>query len=45
VFLLAQTQPDYSFLAEKLNIHNLGDLKTAVSETLKTVDLNKKKRL
>lgn len=44
MFLLAQTQPDYSFLAEKLNINNLRDLKTAVSETLKTVDLNIKKR-
>jgi predicted nucleotidyltransferase component of viral defense system len=44
MFLLAQTQPDYSFLAEKLNIHNLGDLKTSVYETLKTVDLNIKKR-
>ena len=27
MFLLAQTQPDYSFLAEKLNIHNLEELK------------------
>jgi predicted nucleotidyltransferase component of viral defense system len=44
MFLLAQTQPDYSFLAEKLNIRNLGDLKTSVSKTLKTVDLNMKKR-
>lgn len=44
MFLLAQTQPDYSFLAEKLNINNLRDLKTAVSETIKAVDLNLKKR-
>ena len=44
MFLLAQTQPDYSFLAEKLNINNLRDLKTAVSETIKAVDLNIKKR-
>lgn len=44
MFLLAQTQPDYSFLAEKSNIHNLGDLKTVVSQTLKKVDLNTKKR-
>ncbi|MCF8225309.1 MAG: nucleotidyl transferase AbiEii/AbiGii toxin family protein [Bacteroidales bacterium] len=44
MFLLAQTQPDYSFLAEKLNIHNLEELKAIVFKTLKTVDLNKKKR-
>lgn len=44
MFLLAQTQPDYSFLTEKLNIHNLEDLKTSVFEMLKTIDLNMKKR-
>ncbi|WP_372950879.1 nucleotidyl transferase AbiEii/AbiGii toxin family protein [Mariniphaga sp.] len=44
MFLLAQTQPDYSFLAEKLNIHNLEELKSEVFKVLKTVDLNKKKR-
>ncbi|HKI90449.1 MAG TPA: nucleotidyl transferase AbiEii/AbiGii toxin family protein [Draconibacterium sp.] len=44
MFLLAQTQPDYSFLAEKLNIRNLEELKIYVLETLKTVDLNIKKR-
>jgi len=44
MFLLAQTQPDYSFLAEKLNIHNREELETMVSQILKTVDLDKKKR-
>lgn len=44
MFLLAQTQPDYSFLAERFNIHNLQELKTAVSKTLERVDLNIKKR-
>ena len=44
MFLLAQTQPDYSFLAEKLKIHNLEELKSEVFKVLKTVDLNKKKR-
>ena len=44
MFLLAQTQPDYSFLAEKLTIHNLEELKTVVFETLKTVNLNVKKK-
>ena len=44
MFLLAQTQPDYSFLVEKLNIRNPDELKIAVLETLKTVDLNIKKR-
>ncbi len=44
MFLLAQTQPDYSFLAKKLNIYNLEKLKTMVSKTLNAVDLNIKKR-
>ncbi|WP_073168884.1 nucleotidyl transferase AbiEii/AbiGii toxin family protein [Tangfeifania diversioriginum] len=44
MFLLAQTQPDYSFLAEKLNIHNLEDLKNEVFKILETVELDKKKR-
>ena len=44
MFLLGQTQPDYNFLAEKLNIHNLEELKTAVVDTFKKVDLSIKKR-
>jgi predicted nucleotidyltransferase component of viral defense system len=44
MFLLAQTQPNYSFLIERLNIHNLEELKTVVSQTLKKVDLNTRKR-
>lgn len=44
MFLLAQTQPDYSFLAEKLNIHNLEELKNEVFKILETIDLDKKKR-
>ena len=44
MFLLAQTKPDFSFLAEKHGIHNLVELKLAIDETLKRVDLNIKKR-
>jgi predicted nucleotidyltransferase component of viral defense system len=44
MFLLAQTQPDYSFFPKDLNIHNLEELKTIVSDTLETVDLKIKKR-
>jgi predicted nucleotidyltransferase component of viral defense system len=44
MFLLGQTQPDYTFLAEKQNIHNLAELKHAVNKILETVDLNQKKR-
>jgi hypothetical protein len=36
MFLLAQTQPDYSFFCQKLNIHNLDELKIRVLESLKT---------
>jgi len=44
MFLLAQTKPDYSFLAEKHGIQNLDELKVATVEMLKAVDLNMKKR-
>lgn len=44
MFLLAQTQPDFSFFDKDLNIHNLKDLKTIVADTLTTVDLSTKKR-
>lgn len=44
MFLLAQTKPDYSFFTKDLNIHNLEELKSIVSNTLATVDLSIKKR-
>ncbi len=44
MFLLAQTPPDYSFLGQKLNIRNLDELKIRVLESLKTTDLNVKKK-
>lgn len=44
MFLLALTKPDYSFLAYKLGIQNLAELKVAMEEILKTVDLSIKKR-
>jgi predicted nucleotidyltransferase component of viral defense system len=44
MFLLAQTSPDYSFLAERHGIHNLEELKAAAAKNLETVDLNTKKR-
>ncbi|MDA3821451.1 MAG: nucleotidyl transferase AbiEii/AbiGii toxin family protein [Bacteroidales bacterium] len=44
MFLLAQTQPDYSFLAEEFNIHNLEELKIRVLKVLNSVDLDLKKR-
>ena len=44
MFLLAQTKPDYLFLAEKHGIHNLGELKASTVEILKMVDLNNKKK-
>ena len=42
MFLLGMVKPDYYFLAAKLGIHNLEELKPATVEILKTVDLNKK---
>lgn len=44
MFLLSQTVPDYNFLSAKCNISNLLELKDAVSEMLKNVNLNNKKR-
>ncbi|MCL4484642.1 MAG: hypothetical protein M1445_18860 [Bacteroidetes bacterium] len=44
MFLLALSDPDYSFLVAKRGIHNLEELKAATEEMLKIVDLNIKKR-
>jgi predicted nucleotidyltransferase component of viral defense system len=44
MFLLSLTRPDYNFLAAKCNISNLLELKVAVKEMLKSVNLNNKKR-
>ena len=44
MFLLAQSKPDYPFLADKHGIHNINELKNATDEMLKTVDLNMKRR-
>ncbi len=44
LFLLAQSDPDYSFLVAKQGIHNLEELKAATEEMLKIVDLSIKKR-
>jgi len=44
MFLLSQSMPDYTFLAERHNIQNLEELKAAVEELLKRTDLNIKKR-
>ena len=44
MFLLALSRPDYTFLSDRIHIHNLEELKDSVSEILKTVDLNVKKK-
>lgn len=44
MFLLGQTKPDYSFLADKQGIHNLEQLKTETDKILRGVNLNLKKR-
>ena len=44
IFLLSQTEPDYSFLAFKHGIHNLEELKSATGEILDSVDLEVKKK-
>jgi predicted nucleotidyltransferase component of viral defense system len=44
MFLLSQTKPDYPFLADKHDIHNLQELKSATGKILKRVDLEVKKK-
>jgi predicted nucleotidyltransferase component of viral defense system len=44
MFLLAQTKPDYDFLAARCGIRNLPELKVAVGECLRSVDLPQKQR-
>lgn len=44
MFLLAQTKPDYAFLAEKENIHDSGELKKALIQLSKTVNIQQKQK-
>ena len=44
MFLLSQTEPDYSFLKKRNGIDSLSALKKAVTEMLQNVDLDKKAR-
>lgn len=44
MFLLAQTKPDYDFLAKRCGIGNLQQLQEAVKERLTTIDLKVKQR-
>jgi hypothetical protein len=44
MFLLAQTPPDYSFLAARCGVHDLPELKAAVEKLLQSVDLRQKQK-
>jgi hypothetical protein len=44
LFLLAQTQPNYDYLVQKRLIHNWHELKTALLEATKQVDLQHKSK-
>jgi len=44
MFLLALTKPNYDFLVQKQNIHNLTELKTKLLETIEKVDLQHKSK-
>lgn len=44
MFLMAQTPPDYGFLAEKNTIHNAKELKTALTEISQTVNIQQKQK-
>jgi len=44
MFLLAQTKPDYDFLAKRCGVGNLQQFKEATKERLKSVDLKVKQR-
>ncbi len=44
MFLLSQTEPDFQYLANKLDISNIDQLKKAVEKTIDTIDLKIKVR-
>lgn len=44
MFLLSQTEPDYSVLATRCGIRNLIELKAAVATSLQSIDLNHKQK-
>ena len=44
MFLLAQTPPDYAYLAMRCGIRNLPELKAAVAKSLQSVDLTQKQK-
>ena len=44
IFLLSKTKPNLDFLKARTGISSIEELKTAVNERLKKVDLNQKKR-
>ena len=44
MFLLSQTEPDYSFLTARCGIRNLPELKAAIDTALKSVDLSQKRK-
>ena len=44
LFQLVQTEPNYDYLAQKQNIHNLTELKAKLIETIEKVDLHHKSK-
>jgi predicted nucleotidyltransferase component of viral defense system len=44
MFLLALSKPNYPFLAARCGIHNAAELRAAVRESLRSVDLKQKQR-
>lgn len=44
MFLLSQTEPDYSFLTARCGIRSLIELKAAVATSLQSIDLNQKQK-
>jgi predicted nucleotidyltransferase component of viral defense system len=44
LFLISQTNPNYNYLTQKQNIHNLTELKTKLIETTEKIDLSQKSK-
>lgn len=44
IFLLSKTRPNLEFLSDRAGISSTGELKTAIAERLREIDLNQKKR-
>ena len=44
IFLLSKTKPNLGFLSSRVGISSIDELKAAITQRLKDIDMNQKKR-